>query len=336
MRTGTATIVAAGLMISVHLASAQEGVYGPRLEGFDYPYAIQTYSFTSQGAEHEMAYMDVAPKGTGNGRTVALLHGKNFCSATWEETISTLSDAGYRVIAPDQVGFCASTKPDGYQFSLAQLAANTKSLLDSLGIERVTLGGHSMGGMLAMRFAIQYPDSVEQLVLVNPIGLEDWQAEGVPYATIDGLYQAELTTNADSIKAYQQRFFYSGEWKEAYDRPVSMLAGLYAGPGGEKVAYIQAQTSEMLLGQPVLYEFPRISAPTLLLIGGLDRTALGANRSAPDVAARLGNYPVLARQAAERIPNATLVEFPDLGHSPQMEEPEKFHDALLKGIARLN
>ncbi|WP_048647666.1 alpha/beta fold hydrolase [Nitratireductor soli] len=307
--------------------------YGPRLEGFEYPFKRMNFPFESQGQQHKMTYIDIAPDGDATGKTVVLLHGKNFCSATWESTIKVLSQAGYRVIAPDQLGFCGSTKPEGYQFSLSQLAANTKSLIESLGLDRVIVGGHSMGGMLAARFAIQYPEMVEQLVLVNPIGLEDWQAEGVPYATIDELYRDELRVNAETIKAYQQRFFYPDGWQEEYDRWVTMLAGLYAGPGGPDVARIQAQTSEMLLGQPVLYEFDRISAPTLLLIGERDRTALGAARAAPEVAARLGNYPELARRAEKSIPNARLILFPELAHSPQMQDPAQFHEALLSNLA---
>ena len=189
-----------------------------------------------------------------------------------------------------------------------------------------------MGGMLAARFAISYPQAVEQLVLVNPIGLEDWQAEGVPYATIDQLYESELKTSFESIKAYQQRFYYNGQWKPEYDRWVSMLAGMYAGPGKNIVAYNQAQTSDMVFTQPVVHEFGRIAAPTLLLIGGRDRTAPGSNRAPKEIAERLGNYPELGRRAAKSIPNATLVEFPELGHSPQVEAPDRFHEALLRGI----
>jgi pimeloyl-ACP methyl ester carboxylesterase len=329
------SFLALAMGLSLASAKADQPSYGPQLEGFAYPHPIQRFAFTSQGKELSMAYMDVAPKGQANGRTAVLLHGKNFCGATWEKTIDVLSNAGYRVIAPDQIGFCASSKPQGYQFSFNQLAANTHALLDSLGIKQATMIGHSMGGMLSARYALSYPEAVEQLVLVNPIGLEDWQAEGVPYATIDQLYAGELKTSFDSIKAYQQRFYYNGQWKPEYDRWVSMLAGMYAGPGKEIVALNQAQTSDMVFTQPVVHEFSRIKAPTLLLIGGKDRTAPGANRAPKEIAERLGNYPELARRADEAIPNATLVSFPELGHSPQVEAPEEFHEALLKGLAAL-
>jgi len=320
-------------LAALSATSASASPYGGELQGFEYPHPRQAHAFDSQGQSLSMAYMDVRPEGAGNGRTAVLLHGKNFCGPTWDDTIAVLVDAGWRVIAPDQIGFCGSTKPRGYQFSFAQLAANTHGLLEDLGIERAVLIGHSMGGMLATRYALQYPDAVEQLVLVNPIGLEDWQAEGVPYASIDTMATSERKTTFDSIKAYQLKFYYDGQWAPRYDRWVDMLAGMYAGPDREIVAWNQAQTSEMVFSQPVVHEFPKLRVPTLLMIGGKDRTAPGANRAPEAVAARLGDYPALGRKAADAIPDAQLVEFPALGHSPQVEAPDEFHAALLRALA---
>src|SRR5215472_12893123 len=116
-----------------------------------------------------MAYMDVKPMAPANGKTVVLFHGKNFCAATWQDTISALTGAGYRAIAVDQIGFCKSSKPAHYQFSLQQLAGNTHALLSSLGISRATIIGHSVGGMLGLRYALTFPDDVDLLMLVNPI-----------------------------------------------------------------------------------------------------------------------------------------------------------------------
>ena len=313
---------------------ADAPAYGPELEGFDYPAPVHRFEFKSQGQTLQMAYLDVAPAHP-NGRTAVLLHGKNFCSATWEDTIHRLSDAGYRVIAPDQIGFCKSSKPAAYQFSFQQLARNTHALLQSLGVERATMIGHSTGGMLAIRFALMYPRYTEQLVLVDPIGLEDWKAKGVPSLSVDDWYARELKTNADGIRRYEQSTYYAGQWRDSYEPWVQMLAGMYRGPGKQQVAWDSALLYDMIYTQPVVYELGQLQMPTLLMIGDKDTTAIGKDAAPPEVRAKLGHYPQLAKAAAAAIPHATLVEFPSLGHAPQIQDPDAFHAALLKGLAAL-
>jgi pimeloyl-ACP methyl ester carboxylesterase len=97
---------------------------------------VQRFSFTSQGEKLQMAYLDVAPA-IPNGRTVVLLNGKNFTADTWERSLQVLTGAGYRVVAPGQIGFGKSTKPAHYQYSFQQLTHNTCALLESLGIKQV-------------------------------------------------------------------------------------------------------------------------------------------------------------------------------------------------------
>ncbi|WP_109512330.1 alpha/beta hydrolase [Pseudomonas ovata] len=314
------------------VALAETPRYGERLEGFSYPHPLKQFGFQSQGQTLEMGYMDVAPSGQANGRTAVLMHGKNFCGATWEATITSLSQAGYRVIAPDQIGFCTSTKPARYQYSFQQLALNTRALLDQLGVDKVSLVGHSTGGMLATRFALMFPQQTEKLVMVNPIGLEDWKAQGVPYRTVDQWYARELKTSAEGIRQYEQKTYYDGRWKPEYDKWVDMLAGLFKGPGREAVAWNSALIYDMIYTQPVYHEFPNLKVPTVLMIGDRDTTAIGSDIAPPEVKARIGQYQNLGKQVAKLIPGAELVEFKGLGHAPQMEEPERFHKALLSGL----
>jgi pimeloyl-ACP methyl ester carboxylesterase len=312
----------------------REAAYGPELQGFEYPYPVEEFDFTSQAQSLHMAYMDVLPK-TPNGRAVVLMHGKNFCAATWEGTIKVLSDAGYRVIAPDQIGFCKSSKPERYQYSFQQLARNTHALLESAGVKDATIIGHSTGGMLAVRYGLMYPQDVKQLVLVNPIGLEDWKAKGVPAISVDQWYERELKTTDESIRNYEKATYYVNQWKDSYEPWVRMLAGMYRGPGREQVAWNSALLYDMIYTQPVVYEFELLKPPVLLLIGDKDATAIGKDASPPEVRVRLGHYPELAKLAAKRIPKASLVEFPDLGHAPQMQDPSAFHKALLAGLGVL-
>ncbi|MGH8082599.1 MAG: alpha/beta fold hydrolase, partial [Lysobacter sp.] len=233
---------------------------------------------------------------------------------------------------PDQIGFCKSSKPAHHQYSLHSMASDTRDLLKSVGLERVVVVGHSMGGMLAIRFALMYPHVTERLMLVNPIGLEDWKALGVPWRSVDDNYQRELKTTAATIKQYQQSVYYGGQWKPEYDRWVGMLAGLYAGPGHERVAWNQALTSEMVFTQPVVHELANLRVPTALFIGQRDRTAINRDLASDELKAQLGLYPELGRRAAKTIPGAQLIEFEDLGHSPQVEAPQRFNRALLDAL----
>jgi pimeloyl-ACP methyl ester carboxylesterase len=307
--------------------------YGPELEGFDYPFPVQHFTFTSQRQPLQMAYLDVKPDHP-NGRTAVLLHGKNFCAATWEPTIKDLAAAGYRVIAPDQIGWCKSSKPAAYQFTFQQLAGNTHELLAKLGIEKPVVVGHSTGGMLAAHYALIYPKDVSHLVLVNPVGLEDWSAKGVPPITVDQWYARELKTTADGIRAYEKSTYYAGKWEDRYERAVDMLAGLNNGPGKEAVAWDSALIYDMILTEPVVYRFSQISVPTLLMIGQKDTTAIAKDFAPPELRSKLGNYPELGKAAAKAIPGAKLIEFPEFGHAPQMTDPDGFDKALIAGIAK--
>jgi pimeloyl-ACP methyl ester carboxylesterase len=325
-------LVAAVLSLPAGAARNDGGPrYGAQLQGFDYPWPVRHFRFISQGVALDMAYMDVMPA-TPNGHTAVLLHGKNFCAATWQSTIVALREAGYRVIAPDQIGFCKSTKPSHYQFSFQQLAANTRALLISIGITRAVIIGHSTGGMLAVRYALMYPQSVDQLVLVDPIGLEDWKAKGVPWQSVDAWYQQELHSTAESIRDYERSTYYAGTWKPEYEVWVQMLAGMYRGPGRDIVAWNSALLYDMIYTQPVYYELGQLTMPVLLMIGDKDTTAIGKNLAPPSIRPSLGDYPVLGKAAAAQIPHATLVEFSDLGHAPQIQATDIFNKALLDGM----
>lgn len=302
-----------------------------RLSTYAYPHEVHVLALRLQQQDLELAYMDVSPKEP-NGQTVVLLHGKNFSGAYWEPTVQVLVDAGYRVVVPDQIGFGKSSKPEHFQYSFHALAQSTRSLLDHLEVEQVSVVGHSMGGMLATRFALLYPERVGGLVLLNPIGLEDWQ-EKVPYQPIDHWYAAELKKTPEGIRAYMKASYFDGVWKPAYDPLVEILAGWTQGPDHERIAWTSALTYDMIFTQPVVHDFPRLAVPTLLVVGERDRTALGKGLVAPDVAATMGDYPALGRAAGAAIPRCELLLLPGIGHIPQFEASEPTHAALLGFLA---
>ncbi|UII19805.1 alpha/beta fold hydrolase [Fulvivirga ligni] len=301
---------------------------GIALEGYEYPYPVSYISLNIQGEALKMAYMDVKPEKP-NGKTIMLMHGKNFCGAYWGQTAKDLSKAGFRVVIPDQIGFGKSSKPKDIQYTFQLLAQNTKALLDSIGVKKTSVLGHSMGGMIATRFTLMYPESVDKFILENPIGLEDWKLK-VPYVDVEQWYKQELKKTSAGIKKYMLESYYDGKWKPEYDKWVKILAGWTLSPEYPTIAWNSALTYDMIFTQPVVYEFPNIKAPTLLIIGQRDRTALGKNLVSEEVRKTMGNYPELGRTTQKSIPNSKLVEIDNIGHLPHIEAYDRFITPLLK------
>src|ERR1700692_3173774 len=178
--------------------------YGIGLEGFAYPYPVSMLPLTNDGEQVRMAYMDVAPAQP-NGRVVVLLHGRNFPSSYWAPVIKTLTDAGYRVVAPDQIGFGKSSKPSG-ELHFDMLARNTLALLDHLQIAKADIVAHSLGGMLGVRIARAYPDRVGHLLLAAPIGLEDYRFYVPPTPTEKVLESEDKLTSEGYRKQLETNY----------------------------------------------------------------------------------------------------------------------------------
>lgn len=297
------------------------------LENYQYPYPVKFITVYNQLQQLQMAYMDVKPANY-NGKNVLLLHGKNFNGAYWGTTIQYLTKEGFRVIVPDQIGFGKSTKPKTFQYTFQQLALNTKTLLDSLGIKKITVLGHSMGGMVASRFVLMYPEITEKLVLENPIGLEDWKLK-VPYKPVTWWYEKELKSSYESIKKYQMENYYAGKWNDDFDRWAKLLAGWTLNKNYKIIAWNAALTYDMVFTQPVCYEFQNIRCPTLLIIGTRDKTALGKPQVPEEIRKTMGDYETLGKTTRDKIPNGTLVEIPNVGHLPHVEAFQQFIKPLV-------
>jgi pimeloyl-ACP methyl ester carboxylesterase len=288
-------------------------------------YGVQFFQLQVENQDLRMAFRDVAPTGASNGKTVLLLHGKNFSGFYWEPTIEFLAQQGYRVIAPDQLGFGASSRPD-IHYSFHQMAQNTKALLDHLGIQQVDVIAHSMGGMLGVRFTLLFPETVEKLVLENPLGLEDYR-KLVPYISLQQEYAAELSQTYEKMRDYQKSY-YPGAWKPEYEVYVRDQASVLGTGEYARDAWSAALTYAMIYEQPVVYELADISRPTLLIIGQDDRTVLGKNRLPLSLQSVAGQFPELGRKAHAAIKGSILVEVPDCGHIPHVQKPEQFRNAV--------
>ena len=113
---------------------------------------------------HHAIYREV-----GEGPTVVLIHGMINSSRHWEEVALRLAPS-HRVIAPDLIGHGDSATPRG-DYSLGAHAASIRDLLATIGVERATIVGHSLGGGVAMQFFYQFPQRTERLVLISSGGL---------------------------------------------------------------------------------------------------------------------------------------------------------------------
>lgn len=293
-------------------------------------YSVQFFELQVEKQDLRMAYRDVQPTGAANGKVVLLLHGKNFSGFYWEPTIEFLAQQGYRVIAPDQLGFGGSSRPD-IHYSFHQMAQNTKALLDHLGIPQVDVIAHSMGGMLGVRFTLLFPETVEKLVLENPIGLEDYR-KLVPYISLQQQYAAEMSQTYEKMRDYQKSY-YPGAWKPEYEVYVQDQASVLGTGEYARDAWSSALTYEMIYEQPIVYEVGEISRPTLLIIGQADRTVVGKNRLPPGLQSVAGQYPELGRKTHAAIKGSTLVEVPDCGHTPHIQKPEEFRNAVVTFFA---
>ncbi len=307
-------------------ALAQPQRFDARLSRYDYPFPTHAFALRAQQQDLELVYMDLQPAQP-NGQTVLLLHGKNFSGAYWERTARALADQGFRVVMPDQIGFGKSSKPKHFHYSFGALATITRDLLDHLQLNEVSVVGHSMGGMIAARFALMFPDRARSLTLVNPIGLEDWQ-DLVPYSPIDDLYAAERAKTPEKIRAYMQESYFDGTWDPAYDDLAALQMGWTQSPDRDLLAWTAAVTHDMIFTQPVVHDLPLLRTPTLLIIGTRDRTALNKHLASPEARGELGRYDRLGRAAAAAIPGARLVEIEGVGHLPQFEAWDAYSQAL--------
>jgi len=294
---------------------ADASAFSPTLEDVPYPYPVKFLALTRYGQDVRMAYMDVPPAGAPNGRVVVLLHGMNFYGEYWSATIEVLRRDGFRVVVPDQVGFGRSSKPI-MTYTLSDMALNTRKLLESLGVAKAAIVGHSMGGMLATRFGLLYPDVAEKLVLYNQIGLTDARLQRPP-STTDEVYKQVLGQTYDAVYRGIARYFVSGVPPVAQKYILRQYGWTLSG-NWPQAAMVRALVQQMVYEDPVVYDWAHIKVKTL---------EIGGDKDGP-------NFPEVARKIADTIPGAELVLLPNIGHVPHFEAPDLFHQELLKFLRR--
>ena len=319
-------------LLSAHAAeSAAREPYGIDLEGFAYPYPVHLLPLVNDGEQLRMAYMDVTPPQP-NGRTVVLLHGRNFPSSYWAGAVKTLVDAGYRVVVPDQIGFGKSSKPSG-DLHFDTLARNTIGLLDHLQIAKADIVAHSLGGMLGVRIARAYPDRVQHLLLAAPIGLEDYRLY-VPPTPTEKIMENEDRLTADG---YRKQLETNYSLKLPPEQVTPFIDARFNIKGSaEYPRWLRAfvSSAQMIYREPVAHEIPLLTQPTLFIMGIDDHNAPGKPNAPENLRPKMGQNAELAKALAAKMPDARAEVIPNTGHLVFLEAPAKFNELMLAFLAK--
>ncbi len=326
-RTLATLCTALALTVTPALAAdAPREPYGINLEGFVYPWPISMFDVANEGEQLKMAYMDVGATSQPNGRAVVLLHGRHFPASYWAPVITTLRDAGYRVVVPDQIGFGKSSKPSG-ELHFDTLARNTMALLDHLQIAKADIVAHSMGGMLAVRFARAYPDRVSHLVLTAPIGLEDYRLYVPPLPT-ERIIENEAKLTAEAYRK-QLETNYALKLPDQVTPFIDARFGIKGSADYPRWLHAFASSYQMIYREPVVHEIPLVSQPTLFVMGADDHNAPGRPSAPEALRAKMGHNAELAQALATLMPNARAEVIPDTGHLVFLEARAKYDELLL-------
>lgn len=239
--------------------------------------------------------LPVVEHGDPHGLPVLLLHGYTDSWHSFGRLLPVLR-ASLRAVAPSQRGHGDADRPES-GYAMPDFSDDAAALLDALGIERAIVLGHSMGGAVAVRFALDHPDRVLGLVLVG--AAPDWRTPAM-------LALAEsVTALSDPIDRAFIRAFQCGTFTAPV--PPSFL-DLVVEESGKVPARVWQAALAGLIGANGRHELGRIAAPTMLVWGDHD-----------DVVSRRDQDALLAA-----IPGSRLLVYPGIGHAPHWEAPEAF------------
>jgi pimeloyl-ACP methyl ester carboxylesterase len=261
---------------------------------------------------HDLRYID-----SGTGPAVLFIHGLLGSNHGWLNLVDTL-DTDYRVVAPDLFGHGSSAKPMG-DYSLGAHAATLRDLLDRLGIDRVTLVGHSLGGGIAMQFCYLFPERVERLVLVSSGGLGRSVSPLLRAATVPG---AEWVLPVIASGWVRDKAEVMGRtlgrigWRPGADVTEAWIGFSSLGNADSRRAFLATIRSVIDPGGQTVNAHDHLpmagDIPTLIVWGTRDRM-----------------IPVWhATIAQQAIPGSQVELFEGAGHFPHLDDPERFARAL--------
>ena len=261
---------------------------------------------------HEFSYLD-----SGKGPALLFIHGLTGSQRNWAHLVDAL-DHDHRVLAPDLFGHGASAKVIG-DYSLGAHAATLRDLLDMLGIDRVTLIGHSFGGGIAMQFSYLFPERVERLVLVDSGGMGRDVSALLRAATLPGAELVLPVITSSWVRARVEaaaRILTRGGW-QASPETTEIWRGFTSLADTDTRRAFLATTRAVIDpgGQTVTAHdhLPMaIQIPTLVVWGTKDRMIPAWH----------------ATTAHQAIAGSRVELFVGAGHFPHLDDPERFAEVL--------
>jgi pimeloyl-ACP methyl ester carboxylesterase len=252
-----------------------------------------------------MGGWELAAEDHGAGVPLVLLHGFPLAMAMWDAIRPGLVQVA-RIVTPDLRGFGGSDKPEG-DYSMTSLADDVVRLADALGLERVVLGGHSMGGYVALRFAAAHRDRLAGLILV------DSRAEADPPEGRARRDAAIERIGREGGGGFLDDFvpnLIAPATRERSPRFLSELRAIAA----EAPDHVLAGCLRGMRDRPDSTDLLReLDVPALVIVGSEDVITL----------------PATARAMAELLPRATLAVIPGAGHTPPVERPLPTAEAII-------
>ncbi len=250
---------------------------------------------------------------TGSGPALLLLHGLGCDHTTWEPVIEALARR-YTVVAPDLLGHGQSDKPRA-DYTLGGYANGMRDLLTVLGIDKVTVIGHSFGGGVAMQFAYQYPERTERLMLVASGGLGPEVTPAIRAISTPGFHQVMSVLTLPGVRhAGVAGLRALSSLPSSLTRDLDEVATIYDSFRDPKARHAVRHVVRAVVdwhGQIVTMAdraYLTEEMPMWVVWGRNDRV-----------------IPVRhANAAAEVAPNARVEVIPDAGHFPHKDHPHRF------------
>ncbi len=258
---------------------------------------------------------------SGDGPPLVLLHSDGDSAASWRWVIPALARS-HRVYAPSYSGFGGSDKPQS-DYSPQFFVEFLTGFLDALDIDRPSLVGNSLGGVVAMQFALASPGRVSTLALVDSAGLGREIHPALVFLTTPGIGDAAIAWSKTPIGAAQRAFSRAALLFARYDRvPSDWLREQYRlaqTPGFLDATLASLRAVVDARGQRcvLLDELPKLDMPTLVMWGANDLVVPAQQ----------------ARNAAALLPRGRLTVIPDCGHMPEVELPDRFVAELDRFLA---